>query len=109
MNDLRVMRKRQLVASSSLDRSVSEAHLYGSAAACVITTTVTMYPTVATEFYACNPELLTGLEIEGGTAIFTADTSTVIYAVNVGTAVPPNGMKIVIHAVGGRWVFRYDG
>jgi hypothetical protein len=108
MNDLRVMRERQAAASSALDRSVGQ-DPYGSAAMCVITTTKTTYPTSAAEFYACNPELLTGPETEGAAATFTADTATVVFAVNVGTAIPPNGTKLVIHGAGGRWVFRYDG
>jgi len=107
-NDLRVLRDRQLAASDALDRSGGQ-DPYGSAAMCVITTTVETYPTVAATFYACNPELLTGTEAEGTAATFTVDTSTIIYAVNVGTAIPPSGTKLVIHAVGGRWAFRYDG
>ena len=107
MSDLRVMRERQQQASAALDRSAGQ-DPYGSAAMCVITTTVTTYPTVAAEFYACHPELLTGAETEGAAAVFTADGATVIYAVNLGTAVPPSGTKICIHAAGGRWVFRYD-
>jgi hypothetical protein len=108
VNDLRILRERQLAANSALDRSGGQ-NPYGSAAACVITTTVTTYPTSAAEFYACNPELLTGTETEGTAVTFTADTATVLYAVNVGTAIPPNGTKLVIHSAGGRWVFRYDG
>jgi hypothetical protein len=108
MSDLRVMRERQLNASAALDRSAGQ-DPYGSAAMCVITTTLVTYPLAAAEFYACNPELLTGTETEGAAATFTADSATVVYAVNVGTAIPPSGTKVVIHAAGGRWVFRYDG
>ncbi len=108
MNDLRILRDRLAVAQSSLDRADSNG-AYGSAAMCVITTTVTTYPTTAARFYACNPELLTGSEAEGATPTFTADTATVVYALNLGTAIPPNGTKLVVHAVGGRWSFRFDG
>jgi len=108
-NDLRVQRDRQTAASAGSDNSAGRQDPYGSAALCVITTTVTTYPVAAGAFYACNPELLTGAETEGAAATFTADTDTVIYAFNVGTAIPPSGTKIVIHAAGGRWVFRYDG
>ena len=108
MNELRVMRERQQAASAALDRSAGQ-DPYASAAMCVITTTVETYPVVAARFYACNPELLTGAETEGAAATFTADTNTIVYAVNLGTAIPPNGTKLVIHAVGGRWTFRYDG
>jgi hypothetical protein len=75
----------------------------------VITTTVTTYPVAASAYYACNPELLTGPETEGAAATFTADTATIMYAFNVGTAIPPNGTKLVIHGAGGRFCFRYDG
>jgi hypothetical protein len=109
MNDLRILRDRQTAASSALDRSGAAADLYGSAAMCVVTTTVSSYPASAAEFYACFPELLTGPETEGATPTFTADADTIVYALNLGTAIPPNGTKLVIHAAGGRWVFRYDG
>ncbi len=108
MNDLRVMRKRQLAAETALDRLGTAAD-YGSAALCCITTTVTSYPTSAAEFYACNPELITGSVAEGATPTFTPDTATVLYALNLGTAIPPNGTILVVHSAGGRWVFRFDG
>src|SRR5262245_45344196 len=109
MNDLRILRDRQAAQQCALNRFESTADLYGSAAICVVTATVTTYPTVAARFYACNPELLIGSEAEGASPTFTADSSTVIYALNVGTAIPPNGTKLVIHSVSGRWTFRYDG
>jgi hypothetical protein len=108
MNDLRILRDRQTAAENALDRSATSAP-FGSAALCAITTTVTTYPTSAATYYACNPELLSGAETEGTAPTFAADTSTIIYAVNLGTAIPPNGTALVIHSVGGRWAFRYDG
>jgi hypothetical protein len=108
MNDLRILRDRLATSTSALDRVAVDGP-YGSAAMCVITTTVTTYPTVAAAFYACNPTLLTGAETEGAVPTFTDDANTVVYALNVGTAIPPNGTRVVIHAAGGRWEFRYDG
>jgi hypothetical protein len=102
------MRERQTVANNALDRSAA-ADPHGSAAQCVITTTFASYPVAAGNFYACNPEILTGSEAEGAVPTFTADTATVVYAFNLGSAIPPSGTKLVIHAVGGRWCFRYDG
>jgi hypothetical protein len=32
-----------------------------------------------------------------------------VYALNVGTMIPPVGSRVVASSVGGRWVFRYDG
>ena len=108
MNDLRIMRERQLAAETALDLLGAGAD-NGAASLCAITTTVTTYPTSAAEFYACNPELITGSVAEGATPTFTADTATVLYALNLGTAIPPNGTIIVVHSAGGRWTFRYDG
>ena len=108
MNDLRVLRDRQEAASAALDRQ-DDLAAFGSAALCVATGTVTTYPTSPAEFYACVPLLLTGSEAEGATPTFTPDTATTLYALNVGTAIPPATTKLVIHSVGGRWVFRFDG
>jgi hypothetical protein len=108
VSELRVIRERLSIASDALDRSSSQDD-YGSAALCVITTTVTTYPTTAATFYGCNPEVITGTETEGATATFTADATTVIYCLNCGTAIPPSGTKVVAHAILGRWIFRYDG
>ncbi len=108
MNDLRVLRDRFAALSSALDRSTTDCD-GGNAAMCVVTATVTTYPTSAGSFYACHPELLTGPETEGATPTFTPDTATTIFALNVGSAIPPSGTKLVIHSVGGRWSFRFDG
>ena len=66
---------------------------------CCITTTVTTYPTSAGRFYACNPEVITGPRIGSATPTFTADTATIVYWVNLGTAIPPIGTIMVVH----RW------
>jgi len=81
----------------------------GSAARLVTTCTVTTYPTSAGAFYAANPTEIDGSEVEGGAATYTADTNQVMYALNLGTQIPPSGTVLVAEAVGGRWVFRYDG
>jgi len=106
-SDLRVMRERQIAAADALDRAGDLAS-YASAAQVVLTTTVSVYPTSANEFYACIPQQLTGAIIEGGAATYNGLSST-IYALNVGTMVPPAGTALVVHSVGGRWVFRFDG
>jgi hypothetical protein len=109
MNDLRILRDRQAAAKDALDRQAAGSDPFSSATMCAITTTVTTYPTTAAAFYACNPELLSGAETEGAPATFTADTATVVYVLNLGTAIPPVATKIVAHSAGGRWTFRYDG
>jgi hypothetical protein len=103
----RIQRERQTVLDDTVDRLTPFAEDC-SAAILATTTTVATYPTSASAFYAINPTDAGGTETEGGTASFTAG-SAILYALNVGTQIPPNGAKIVVHAVGGRYVFRYDG
>jgi hypothetical protein len=81
----------------------------GSKARLFTTTTVTTYPTSAAAFYAANPTEIDGTETEGGAASYTADTNQIVFILNVGTAIPPNGTRVLASAVGGRWTFRYDG
>jgi hypothetical protein len=107
MSDLRVMRERQIATAAALDRPAGGGR-DGSQALCVVTTLVATYPTTAAVFYACNPVIVTGSEAEGATPSFSAD-STVIYALNLGTMIPPLGTYLVAHEAGGRWTFRYDG
>src|SRR5262249_43968240 len=52
---------------------------------------------------------INGPETEGSAASYVPASSTPSYAWNAGTGIPPLGTPLVCHAVGGRWVFRYDG
>ena len=104
----RVERERQQALSGVVDR-VARFAADGSTALLVTTTMVTTYPSTAASFYASNPTEIDGSEVEGGAASYTADTTQIVFALNVGTQVPPVGTRVVAHAVGGRWVFRYDG
>jgi hypothetical protein len=106
--DIRVERERQKALSDVLNR-IAPFTADGSSALLVTTTTVTTYPSTASSFYASNPTEIDGSEVEGAAASYTADTTQVVYALNVGTQVPPAGTRVVAHAVGGRWAFRYDG
>lgn len=104
----RIERERQLDLERVIDQ-IPTGDDGGSAARLVTTTTIMTYPTSAAEFYACNPTEIDGTETEGGSASYTADTDQVIYVLNLGTQIPPTGTRLVAHAVGGRWVARYDG
>ena len=108
MADSRIERERQKALSGVVDR-VAPFAADGSTALLVTTTTVSTYPTAAASFYASNPTEIDGSEVEGGAASYTADATQVIFVLNVGTQIPPVGTQVVAHAVGGRWVFRYDG
>jgi hypothetical protein len=81
----------------------------GSVAILAQTTVITSYPTVAGAFYACTPLMVDGQETEGATANFTAYGDRTIYALNLGKTIPPAGTKVIAHACGGRWTFRFDG
>jgi hypothetical protein len=106
--DSRIQRERQKGLSGVLDRVVPFS-AEGSPARLLTTTTIATYPSTAGAFFASNPNEIDGSEVEGGAASYTADTTQVVYALNVGTMIPPVGTRIVASSVGGRWVFRYDG
>jgi hypothetical protein len=106
--DNRVERERQKALSGVIDR-IAPFAADGSTALLVTTTMVTAYPSTAAAFYASNPTEIDGSEVEGGAAAYTPDASQVVYVLNVGSKVPPVGTRVVAHAVGGRWVCRYDG
>jgi hypothetical protein len=108
MNDTRILRQRQAATRYAASRLAPFAE-EGAAAVLVQTTTVSAYPTAANAFYACVPVSVDGKETEGATATFTADPTRRLYALNVGSQVPPPGTKIIAHACGGRWSFRFDG
>ncbi|MGP0063517.1 MAG: hypothetical protein ACLQGP_07965 [Isosphaeraceae bacterium] len=103
-----MIRDRQQAMQGSLNREVGRAP-EGSAAVLAQTSTVSTYPASASAFFACLPIDIDGSETEGASATYVQESSTVFYAWNAGTQVPPVGTAIVCHAVGGRWVFRYDG
>lgn len=107
MNDLRIQRERQAALDVAVDNgAVNPSDC--SAAAVLTTTVATTYPATAASFYACHPTDIGGTETEGGAASYVAGTA-IVFALNVGTQVPPPGTRVVAHAVGGRWVFRWDG
>ena len=108
MNDLRILRERVQNATDALDRSAGS-EVFGSGAAIVVTTTETTYPTTANVMYAVVEQIVTGSEAEGATPTVGSAGGSLFYALNVGTMVPPVGTKLVVHQVGNRWVFRYDG
>jgi hypothetical protein len=106
--DSRIERERQKALTCVIDRVVPFA-ADGSAALLLTTTTISTYPSTAGAFFASNPTEIDGSEVEGAAVSYTADTTQVVYALNVGTMIPPDGTRVVASSVGGRWVFRYDG
>ena len=72
-----------------------------------LTTTIRTYPTTAQAYYACQPLILLGTEVEGGAGIVSVRNGT-FFALNLGSTIPPTGTQILTTFVGNRWVFRYD-
>jgi hypothetical protein len=108
MSETRILRDRQSAARAATLRLVPPAD-DRAVAILAQTRSVVHYPTVASACYACSPLQVDGPETEGATATFTADPTRIVYAYNLGTQIPPAGTKILIHACGGRWTFRFDG
>jgi hypothetical protein len=107
VSEARILRDRQAFLGGEVDRS-GELPPDGAAAILAVTTTVDTYPTSPSAFYAANPAEFNSDETEGAPATLVSDTSTLLFAYNLGTEVPPAGTQVVCHAVGGRWCFRYD-
>ena len=108
-NDTRILRERVISATDALDIAQGAAETYANPAAIVVTTTVDTYPTTANVMYAVIEQIVTGSEDEGATpTVGAASGANPFYALNVGTQIPDSGTKLVVHQVGGRWVFRYD-
>ena len=73
-----------------------------------VTKVASSYPKSAQVFFACAPLSVLGTEVEGGPGVLVSGAST-FFALNLGSAVPPSGTRIVTTFVENRWVFRYDG
>src|SRR5262249_21616655 len=108
MSETRTLRDRQADTRAAALRLLPFAE--GGAVAILAQTRVAVsYPTVPAAFYACTPLQVDGPETEGAAVTYSGDSSRTILAFNLGTQVPPSGTRIIAHACGGRWVFRYDG
>jgi len=81
----------------------------GSVCDVVETVKVGTCPTSANSYFAVRPLSVDGTEREGQSATFEADEDRVFYAANLGSQVPPEGTKLIITSVGGRWCFCFDG
>jgi hypothetical protein len=79
----------------------------GSPSLLAKTTTIQIYPTTVQSFFACQPVTLLGTEAEGNPGVIYPGTS-IFFALNIGSSIPPTGAPIVASFVGSRWVFRYD-
>jgi hypothetical protein len=105
---MRIERERHRALESAVERIVPR-DSDAPASLLLTTTTITTYPSAAAAFYAANPTQVGGAETEGGAAAYSVDTSNIVLALNTGSQVPPSGTRVIATAVGGRWVFRWDG
>lgn len=109
-NDLRTLRDRTNSAWAALDSAEGAEGDGCSAAILAQTTTVTTYPTTPSAFYAIILMEIDGEEQEGSTASYVTVTGApTLYALNLGSQVPPPVTMVICHLVGGRYCFRFDG
>lgn len=80
----------------------------GSTSILLRTKTLATYPTAAARYYACDVVRPGGTESEGSSGVLTAEAGTVVYALNLGNAIPPSGTYIIGNNIDGRIIFRYD-
>ena len=108
MFQARTVRNRQQTDQAAADRS-EPASQDCAAAVLVQTTTVSMYPTDPASYFACNPCQINGDEVEGSAGTLVPDTGTVLYVLNIGSGLPPQGTQLVAHGVGGRLTMEFNG
>lgn len=107
-DEARTLRNRLAAMEAVIDRLDARDATAPAGAIVLRTKTVGTYPTTATSFFAC--ELVTpgGVEAEGASASLAA-VATTVYALGVGTKIPPTGTRVVAVIQDGRFAFQYDG
>ncbi len=103
-NDLRILRQRQTALADAIDRTLGGPTNYGSAQCAVQIYNGGSMPTSTGRFFLANPVTFMATETEGGTDGGTADTSTSLYVLVLGSTTPNVGDILTAYAVGGRWV-----
>ena len=100
---------RDAEAAGEIDRADAPAAAPPPSAVVVQTFAESTYPTAAASFFACRPVAVASAgAAEGAAASFSTFASDyVIYALNLGSEVPPIGSRHVASRVGAYWVFRY--
>jgi hypothetical protein len=112
MNDARILRDRQAIATRELDCATGSLPPVAGQSILAVTYQYLAYPNVPNVFYAVHLTEVDGTETEGGAATYVQPTALrvwPIYALNLGTAVPPQGTEVICSYVGGRLCFRFDG
>ena len=102
----RTDRNRQGEALDDLD-ALPDDQQDGSAGFLLITQTCSTYPTVAGRVYCTSPVVVDAADTEGATPSFTT-TGDRIFAVNIGTGIPPAGTYVIGSSVGGRVCFSFN-
>lgn len=88
----------------SLDREPAQ-----PAAECVmVTDSDGSYPVTPSRFFKVRPLVILGTEQEGQPGTFTTMEGA-LYAYNVGSVVPPQGVRVLVTFVPNRHVFEYNG
>jgi hypothetical protein len=100
--ETRILRDRNAAYTRALDRASSESSFKTARQFVQIYNGGSM-PTVVDRVYFTHPVIVSGTEIEGGTATTSVDTATTVPVVVLGQ-VPSIGDMLVAFAVGGRWV-----
>jgi hypothetical protein len=106
-DEARTLRSRMAAMQAEIDRLDSEPS-DGNPAMLVETFDDGDYPTTVAAYFACHPVTVGGVEAEGEAVTFDVGTGTV-HCLNLGTAIPPAGTKLVARSVDGRWAFEYHG
>lgn len=107
-DEARLLRHRLEAIGGDIDRLRDPGGDMGSPTFLLRTRTLAAYPTAARSFYACDYLLLDGVEAAGEPVEMAVETGPV-FALNLGTRIPPSGTAMVASVADGLHVFQYDG
>ena len=105
-DDVKRLRIRDTTLDNDLKRSESDL-AWGTPCLLARTTSLSAYPTKPESYFACQPLTVLGSEVEGSQALISVNTG-VLFALNLGSTLPPVGIQILLTFVSDRWVFHYD-
>jgi hypothetical protein len=98
------LRQHQTALADAINQTLGAPTSYGSARCAVQIIDGGSMPTSTGYFFLANPVTFTGTETEGDADGGTADTTTTMYVLVLGSQVPDVGDILTAYSVGGRWV-----
>jgi hypothetical protein len=107
--ETRILCDRQTAGARRADNAAGRQSPFSSARQLVQIYNGGSMPSSLPAVFFTHPVLVTGAETEAGAGMLTADTTTTVPTVVLGSTVPSAGDYLTAYAVGGRWVAERGG